>query len=110
MAKRKSKREDPEKRFSEKRGKSARRRGELLRSFSLPESTSGSFPCVKLIGDAHIEIENHKGILELTQNLIRLHTVLGILRISGSGLEIRNADRECLLIDGCICGVVYEKR
>lgn len=104
-----SKREYPARRFSESRAKSTRRRGKLLRILSLPESTSENFPCIRMIGDAHVEIENHKGVLELTRTVIRLHTCLGILRISGNKLEVRNADRECLLIDGCICSIEYEK-
>lgn len=109
MVKRRSQQEHSDKRCKESRAKRTRRSGELLRSLSLPESTSESFPCIKLIGDAHVEIENHKGVLELTQNAIRLYTRLGILRVTGSLLEVRNADHESLLIDGCICGIEYEK-
>ena len=109
MTKRGSEQESKDKRLSENRAKNARRQGEALRSLALPETTAKCFPCIKLIGDTHVEIENHKGVLELTRNVIRLRTSLGILRIAGSGLEVRNADRESFLIDGCICAVEYEK-
>lgn len=109
MAKRKHTTVNEAKLAEKARAAKTRRSGEVMRGLSLPETTAGGFPCVKLIGDAHVEVENHRGILELSRNVIRLYTSLGILRIAGEGLEIRNADRNGVLIDGRICLVEYEK-
>ena len=81
-----------------------------MRAMDLPEGTAPRFPCFRLLGDAHLEVENHKGVLEFGDSLVRLYTEIGILRVTGERLEIRNADRESVLIDGVIASVEYEKR
>lgn len=83
--------------------------GELMRLTRLPESTAKAFPCAALLADAHLELENHLGILEFGEKLIRIHTAIGIFRVEGEGLEIRNAEQSKLLIDGKIRSIGYEK-
>ena len=97
-----------EKTVSAKQAGAVRRGGEFYRRLDLPESSARGFPCLRLSGDAHLEVENYSGVLELTAKRIRLYTPLGILRILGSGLEIRCADMEGLLIDGQIASVAFE--
>ena len=65
-------------------------------------------PCIRLTGKSHIEIENHRGVLEFGSSLIRIYTVLGILKLTGEGLEMRLADRETLVCDGKIRMIEYE--
>lgn len=89
--------------------RSARREAALIRSLDISDSAARMLPCVSLYGDDHVAIENHGGILEVKRSVIRLYTALGVLRISGSELEIRNADRENMLIHGRISAIEYEK-
>lgn len=93
---------------NEKQIQTARRRGQLLRLVDLPETTSSSVPCLRLRGDALLEIENYSGVLELTDCLIRLYTGLGILRIEGKCMLIRRADGEKLLVEGRIGSILFE--
>lgn len=79
-----------------------------MRMMDLPEETSRRFPCLRLSGNERLEVENHRGVLELTRTRIRLYTSLGILRVSGNCLEMRECGRETALIDGRICAVEYE--
>ena len=88
--------------------KRARRRGAIMRLSGLPESTASDFPCVSLLADKHLELENHLGILEFGERLIRIHTAIGIFRVEGDSLEIRNAERSSLLIEGIIQSISYE--
>ena len=103
-----SQKEKEEKRRKRAEGR-AKRAGELYRSLDLPETIARGLPCIRLFGDAHLEIENYTGVLELRDALIRVYTAIGILRISGKNLQIRDADRENMLIDGRIIAVEYEK-
>ena len=91
-----------------RRGRLARLGGEAMRAAHLPETTAGGFPRVTLLADLHAEIENHMGVLELAERVIRLKTAIGILRIEGERLEIRSAERESMLIDGKIVSVCFE--
>ncbi|GEM_PF-262835 len=92
----------------EKQIRAARRRGELMRIADLPETSAASVPCLRLAGDEVLEIENYRGVLELTDSVIRLYTGLGILRITGKCLMIRNADGDKLLAEGRICSILFE--
>ena len=65
-------------------------------------------PCIRLTGKTHAEIENHRGVLEFGSSIIRIYTVLGIVKLTGEGLEMRLADRETLVCDGKIRMIEYE--
>ncbi|MBR4434658.1 MAG: YabP/YqfC family sporulation protein [Clostridia bacterium] len=87
-----------------------RRGAAVFRALDLPENAYTRQPCVHLCGDSRINIENHIGVLEVGETIIRLYTELGILRIEGMGLEIRGADGANVLIDGNIRALCYETR
>lgn len=87
-----------------------RRGGEVYRALDLPEKAYSRFPCAEIAGDSQIYVENHCGVLEVGCEKVRLYTELGIMRIEGSGLNIRNADKKSVLIDGRIDAVYYENR
>ena len=65
-------------------------------------------PCIRWWSGELMEVENHCGVLEFTQNCIRLYSKLGILRIEGRNMDIRLADCESVIIYGEICGLFYE--
>ena len=88
---------------------SARRGGEAFRAAALPEAQAPRYPCITLLADMHIEIENHCGVLEIGDDTVRIKTALGVLRIAGKALKIRCAESSSMLIDGCIDSVCYEK-
>lgn len=103
----KKKRNDPN-----KKNKTARNSvlcGEALRGISLPETASIKYPCVQLLANRHAEVENYQSVLEIGDTAVRLITQVGILRIEGSDLMIRNAEALCVLIDGNIRSIVYEE-
>lgn len=91
-----------------RKAEAARRNGEALRALALPEVQSIKYPCVTLLADRHLEVENHLGVLEIGCDTVRLKTALGILRIEGEALEIRRAEMLSVLIDGKIRSICYE--
>ena len=93
-----------------KRKARIRRSAELLRYVDLPESSAKDLPCICLKGDDTLTVENYTGVLEIGNRMIRLYTGLGILRICGDGLGIRDADMDMALISGRICSISYENR
>lgn len=65
-------------------------------------------PMVRMWGKAQLEVENHLGVLEFTQERIRLYTSIGIIRIEGRNLNIALFDSETAVCSGEICGISYE--
>lgn len=81
-------------------------KGNLKNRFSnildIPKDVMLDLPKLTVIGDLQIYIENHRGIIEYTDELIRLSTSLGQLSIKGEKLVLRNISIEEIYIDGRI--------
>jgi sporulation protein YqfC len=74
----------------------------------LPEDTALDLPRITLSGDSKVILENHKGIVEYNDKRARIKTTLGVIRIEGAGLELKNINSEDIFIMGSITLVGYE--
>lgn len=97
-----------EQRKKEAKTERLRKSAKLWRALDLSEKASLDLPCIEICADNRLSVENYKGVLELNGDLIRLYTGLGILRIEGRDMSVRNADMQSILIDGRITLVEYE--
>lgn len=68
----------------------------------MPKDVMLDLPKLTVIGDIQIYIENHRGVIEYTNELVRLSTSLGQLIIKGENLALRNISVEEIYIDGKI--------
>lgn len=57
---------------------------------------------VSCIGDRELTLENYKGIIEYTDTCIRIRANPCTVKITGTGLELRNITQELLYITGRI--------
>lgn len=81
----------------------------LAENFSMPKDVMMDLPRVSICGDKEIYIENHKGLLEYSDNMIRLKMNDGIINVSGTGLRIIIIEQERMVINGVLENVNYEK-
>lgn len=70
--------------------------------FDIPRDVMLDLPKISLLGDIQLYIENHRGIIEYKENLIRVSTTLGEIVIQGEGMVLRNIGVEEIYIDGRI--------
>lgn len=77
-------------------------------SLDLPKEIVLNFPLVYFVGNEDITIQNHKGLIEYTQDILRINTTLGILRINGKNLYIEKITKEYIQAAGVIKGIEYE--
>lgn len=75
----------------------------------IPKDVMLDLPKMTVIGDIQIYIENHRGIIEYTNEQVRLSTSLGELIIRGEGLILRNISAEEIYLDGAIKGIEYAR-
>jgi len=73
----------------------------------IPKDVILDLPKITVIGDIQIYVENHRGIIEYTSELVRLSTSLGQLVINGEDLVLRNINVEEVYIDGRIKHINY---
>ena len=79
------------------------------RVFEFPPSVVAGGVNLKIYRDAGCTVDHFGEILVYREDLIRLNTELGILRIHGEDMVLREMDGETLMVAGCIHGAVYEK-
>ena len=68
--------------------------------FDLPSEIILDMPIIKIIGNNEVTIENHKGILEYTPYVLRMKSMLGIIKITGYYIEIKELDQSDIVISG----------
>lgn len=77
-------------------------------AWGVPKDVIMNIPRLTISGDKEIYIENHKGILEYTDNEIRISTAMGIVRVCGKNLIIDRIRLEDIVISGSFTKVEYE--
>ena len=92
--------------------KKEKRQGMLERTSDLlgvPGDLAAGVFRVTVTGYRKVLIENHRGILEYGSESIRVNCGKTIVRITGSGLEVRTISSAEMLITGIVDEVGFEK-
>lgn len=78
-----------------------------VRAFDLPPDVAG-LPRIELLGDRELRVEYHKGILGYSTEEIHISGGKLLIRVLGSGLELRGMNGTELRITGHIRAVELE--
>ncbi len=74
----------------------------ITNALELPKEVTLDYPKITLMGDESLTVENHKGLIEFSQTVIRLNTKIYILKVSGENLDIKNISEDEIEIFGRI--------
>lgn len=74
----------------------------LSDALELPMDIALDIPKITIIGNLEINITNHRGIIEYNSNLIRINTKIGIIKLRGQDMVIRNILSEEITVSGTI--------
>ena len=80
----------------------------LARRTDLPADIVAGTVKVTLTGTERALVENHRGILAYTDDLVEINAKGALLRIRGEKLLLRAMDSEMLLVTGRIFGLDLE--
>jgi len=94
--------------LKKKRGKKLRPLERAAEAMGLPIETDGNILKVTMLGHRRALIENHRGVYAYTEQSITLMGPEGLVSVQGRDLEIKELDRESMLVDGYITGATYE--
>ncbi len=64
-------------------------------------------PIITVIGQTELSIENYKGIIEYTGDLLRIQTKTGRIHIEGKNLVIRCYSEDAMKVSGFISLIQY---
>ncbi|KAB2333912.1 sporulation protein YqfC [Cytobacillus gottheilii] len=90
----------------------AKKWGTVLRSWmtknmELPQDVMMDLPRITMIGQIHIYIENHRGLLSFSDKEIRLLLKQGQLLVKGKAFVIKTIMPEEIMLEGKIDQVTY---
>lgn len=77
--------------------------------FELPKDIVLDLPRISIIGNLQFYVENHRGIIEYNDQVIRIGIRNGELVIKGSGLGIKNIYPHEILIEGTIENIDFSQ-
>jgi len=66
----------------------------------LPKEIVLDVPKITIIGATNLVLENYKGIIEYSEGCVRVNTSIGIVRITGRRLSIKEITSEDIMVDG----------
>ncbi|CAG9619358.1 sporulation protein YqfC [Sutcliffiella rhizosphaerae] len=79
----------------------------ITNNMELPADVMMDLPRITMIGQIHIYIENHRGLLKFSDTEIRLMLKQGQLLVKGNSFVIRTILPEEILLEGKIDQVTY---
>jgi sporulation protein YqfC len=86
---------------------SQRIRNWMANKMDLPQDVMMDLPRITMIGQIHVYIENHRGLLAFTDKELRLLLKKGQLLIKGKSFVIKTILPEEILLEGQIDQVIY---
>lgn len=79
----------------------------IANTIDLPKDVMMDLPRITMIGQIHIYIENHRGLVAFSDNEIRLQLSNGQLSIRGEKFVIKTILPEEILLEGEIVSVSF---
>ncbi|MFJ7637252.1 sporulation protein YqfC [Peribacillus sp. NPDC097264] len=79
----------------------------MTKTMDLPQDVMMDLPRITMIGQLHIYIENHRGLLAFTDSEVRLMLKNGQLLIKGTGFVIKTILPEEIMLEGKIDKVYF---
>lgn len=79
----------------------------LTKYLALPSDAILELPRITLIGQIHVYIENHHGLLVYSDNELKLKANKGYIQILGSSFILKTMLPEEILLEGTITAVKF---
>lgn len=77
-------------------------RKNVTEALELPKEIMLNLPLISLIGREEVTVENYKGILEYSEDVVRIGTAAGVFRLRGRNFCLKQLTAECLVVTGTI--------
>lgn len=82
-------------------------RKNMTEALELPKEILLNLPLISLVGREEVTIENYRGILEYSEEIVRIGTAAGVLRLQGKGLCLKQLSAECMVVTGRLESLVF---
>ena len=75
--------------------------------FELPKEITLNFPKISMVGNNQMLVENHKGVIEYIPQKIRVNSGIGVIRVQGTDMVLRNIAADDIMITGNITMIEF---
>ena len=82
-------------------------RKNMTEALELPKEIMLNLPLISLIGREEVTIENYRGILEYSEEVVRIGTAAGVLRLQGKDLCLKQLSAECMVVTGKVESLTF---
>ena len=89
-------------------GRSKTKLQALAGILEIPQDIILDLPRITMLGNQQLLLENHKGIIEYTSQVVRIKLNSGEIKIQGTKLTLSNLQPEQILIEGIISHLTYD--
>ncbi|MDY0408479.1 sporulation protein YqfC [Virgibacillus soli] len=79
----------------------------FVKYFALPSDAILELPRITAIGQIHVYIENHKGLITFTDTELRLKSTKGYIQIKGKGFVLKMMLPEEILLEGTVSEIKF---
>jgi sporulation protein YqfC len=79
----------------------------ITAGLGLPKEVALNLPLISIYGHEEINIENYKGMVEYSEEKIRLSTTIGIICIKGRKLVVKQITSESVSVKGVLTAVEF---
>lgn len=74
----------------------------ISEALELPKDITLDMPKIIMVGNVQLSITNHKGIIEYTQETLRVNSNIGVIKITGSNMKLKTILSEEIIVKGNI--------
>ena len=74
----------------------------ISEALELPKDVMLDLPRIIMLGSIQINVSNHKGIIEYTQETLRINSNAGVIKITGREMELKTILSEEIIVVGTI--------
>ena len=75
-------------------------RKNMTEAMELPKEIMLNLPLISLVGQEEVTVENYRGILEYSEEVVRVGTAAGVLRLRGKNLCLKQLSADCMVVTG----------
>ena len=79
----------------------------LIKYLALPSDVVLGLPRITIVGDLHVYIENHQGLIKYSETELKLKSNKGYIRVKGASFVLKMMLPEEILLQGMIKEVIF---
>ncbi len=80
----------------------------IAESYGVPKETVMNLAKLSFAENKELYVENHQGLMEYTDDIIKIKTKFGIIKLKGADFRISYIGKYDLLIEGVFSDVSFE--